>query len=431
MTNITKILEKFSIKHFGKILLITSLSSGSKESLINFFIIILLLILINKYNIKKIKSSISNFFNNDDNTDNKKKDRKQDIKVSSIKKDINILDDNEKVKSKSQKNISIDISRKNEEKKDEIDDVCTCFCHIPFLCTCPCGKNKKFLNENELNGDSYEKPIDLESLGKNNLNLPNRIRDKIIIADNENVNVKNNIKILCKKFDDEEIKKRVKIYGPYSNEVDDIENDYNIPPPNHDFIINVNPSVCTMPIFNLRTHDNIDFHYNFILHNFDPKKINDLIMCKDIHKFMSTSSLTSDDIPDELAPVYFIKKQNDVTDVFEYLKVFIYTDESNNKISFITKGNDYLYVKRDINKLIEKELIDDLLSDKHYIYYNLSVNDGVTQFLDKLLSLVTIPEKLIGDNVKLDIENYYENKKAFEYHYNVLNNNSNMFKTTI
>lgn len=419
MTKITKVLENFCVKNFGKIALITSLSTGSKDALINFFIIILLLFVINRYNLKKVKTALSNLFDKKDNKDS-----------NSLKRDIGSLDINEKENS-----VPVQEVKKTEKKpivsENKSDDVCTCLCHIPFLCTCACGRNKKLSNNSDgSNGDS-EKPIDLASLGKNDLNIPNRIRDKISIADTKNLNVKNNIKLLCKKMDEEDYKKRVKFYGPYANEVDDLESDYKVPPPNHDFEINVNPTICSMPIFNLRTHKDINFHYNFILHNFDPKKVNDLIMCKDIHKFMSTSSLTSDDIPDELAPVYFIKKQNKVTDVFEYLKVFIYTDDDNNKIGFVQKGNDYLYVRRDINNLIEKGLIGDLLSDKHYINYNLSVNDGVTQFLEKLLSLVLIPELLIGDNVKLDIENYYENKKAFEYHYNVLNNNSNMFKTTI
>jgi len=251
-------------------------------------------------------------------------------------------------------------------------------------------------------------------------------------SSNEDV-IKNNIKMMCKKIDEQqsELKKRVKFDGPYKNEVNLHEKNYKVKPDNYDFNININESTCAMPIFHLRTHDKIDFYYNFIIHNFDPKKINDLIMCKDIHKFMSTSSLTSDDISDELAPIYFIKKDSHCTEVYEYLKIFIYTDEDNNKIGFVQKGNDYLYVKNDIELLISNGLIGDLLMNKHYINYNLSVNEGVTEFLERLLSLVLIPELLIGNDLKVSIENYYENARAFEYHYNTLNCTSTMFRSSI
>jgi len=239
--------------------------------------------------------------------------------------------------------------------------------------------------------------------------------------------------MMCKKIDKEQndLKKRVKFEGPYKNSVNLNERNYKVRPYEYDFNININESTCSMPIFHMRTHSDINFYYNFILHNFNPKKINDLIMCKDIHKFMSTSSLSSDDIPDELAPIYFIKKDSCGTEVYEYLKIFIYTDEDNNKIGFVQKGNDYIYVKNDIDLLISINLIDDLLMNKHYINYNLSVNDGVSEFLEKLLSLVLIPELLIGTDLKLDIENYYENVRAFEYNYNTLNSSSNMFRTSI
>jgi hypothetical protein len=45
-----------------------------------------------------------------------------------------------------------------------------------------------------------------------------------------------------------------------------------------------------------------------------------------------------------------------------------------------------LHIKNDIDKLIEKNLIKDLLLDKHYHNYNLSVHDGVSEFLTNFLS---------------------------------------------
>jgi len=299
----------------------------------------------------------------------------------------------------------------------------------------------RFVNGKE---KSCEKDIELEKCETDNVSLSNtHISSKPVSNNpvrtgnnssksNEDI-IKNNIKMMCKKIDQEQnnLKMRVKFEGPYKNDSNSHEKNYKVKPDEYDFNININESTCSMPIFHMRTHSDINFYYNFILHNFNPKKINDLIMCKDIHKFMSTSSLTSDDIADELAPVYFIKKDSSGTEVYEYLKIFIYTDEDNNKIGFVQKGNDYLYIKNDIDLLTGNGLIGDLLMNKHYINYNLSVNDGVTEFLEKLLSLVLIPELLIGGDLKLDIENYYENARAFEYHYNTLNSTSNMFRTSI
>jgi len=374
---ITKILENFCMKNLGKLALITSLTSNSKDAMVNLIVVVLIISFFNTINLKRAKSYIGRFINKDSNSD------------------------------------------KNVENN-----------HV---------ENSQVDNNDNLH-DKSDVPIDKStfSLPKDNISPPRNFMsinvptNNSLPKSNEDI-IKNNIKMMCKKIDQEQtnLKKRVKFEGPYRNDVNSHEQNYKVKPDEYDFNININESTCAMPIFHMRTNSNINFYYNFILHNFNPKKINDLIMCKDIHKFMSTSSLTSDDIPDELAPVYFIKKDSSGTEVYEYLKIFIYTDEDNNKIGFVQKGNDYLYVKNDIDLLVSNGLIGDLLMNKHYINYNLSVNDGVTEFLDKLLSLVLIPELLIGDNLKVDIENYYENSRAFEYHYNTLNSSSNMFRTSI
>ncbi len=386
---ITKILENFCMKNLGKLALITSLSVNSKDALVNLIIVILIISSFNSINFKKAKSCIGRFVNNKSHSSDKNK---------KCQKNDHEKDDDEK-----------DNDKKDNDKKDE----------------CKQDKNKVDRNKNDKN----------ELFSNTNTNVPYKLNlptDNKSPKSNEDI-IKNNIKMMCKKIDQEQndLKKRVKFEGPYKNSINLYEKNYKVKPDEYDFNININESTCAMPIFHMRTHSDINFYYNFILHNFNPKKINDLIMCKDIHKFMSTSSLTSDDIPDELAPVYFIKKDSCETEVYEYLKIFIYTDEDNNKIGFVQKGNDYPYVKNDIDLLITNGLIGDLLMNKHYINYNLSVNDGVTEFLEKLLSLVLIPELLIGGDLKIDIENYYENSRAFEYHYNTLNSTSNMFRTSI
>ena len=245
--------------------------------------------------------------------------------------------------------------------------------------------------------------------------------------------IKNNIKLMCKKIDSNEaLKNNTKFKSdPYVNDIPILEKSYKNDQTKHDFILNVNTSTCSTPLFNMRTFADLGFYFNFIIHDFDSQKINNLIMCRDIHKWMSTSSLSSEDLEDEFCPIYYIKKMNGLTDVFEYLKLFIHTDDNGTKICFIQKGCDYLEIKNDINELIEKDLIKDLLLTKHYNNYNLSSNEGVSEFLEKFLSLVLIPETLIGEQVLLDIENYTENKKTFDYHFNTINSDSNMFKTTI
>jgi hypothetical protein len=146
---------------------------------------------------------------------------------------------------------------------------------------------------------------------------------------------------------------------------------------------------------------------------------------------MTSSSLSSEDLSDELVPVYFIKKRNNITDVYEYLKLFIHTDKNGIKIAFVQKGVDFLIIKNDIDKLISKDLIKDLLLDKHYHTYNLSAHDGVSEFLNNFLSLVLIPEHCIGEKINIDIKNYYENQKAYEYFFNTVNSDVGVFNTTI
>jgi len=154
-------------------------------------------------------------------------------------------------------------------------------------------------------------------------------------------------------------------------------------------------------------------------------------MCKDINKWMSTPSLSNEDLMDELIPLYFIIKKNGKTEVYEYLKIFIHKDNNDSKIAFTQKGDDYIIIKDDINKLIEKELIKDLLVDKHYTNYNLSNNNDVTTFLENLLSLFLIDEKFIGDKLHIDIENFNDNKRTYDFHFHTLHSDCSMFNTSI
>jgi hypothetical protein len=193
--------------------------------------------------------------------------------------------------------------------------------------------------------------------------------------------------------------------------------------------------LCSTPIFNLRTIKNLNFYWNFLIHNFDNKKLNNLIMCRDIHKWMDNSTLSNDDLEDCFCPIYYITKNNNTSNAeiitFEYLKIFIHTDKDGVKNAFIQKGLDYSKIEKYINELIDIEIIKDLLCDSNYYNYNLSTHNGVTQFLDGLLSLILPPESTIGDTMILDVKHNCENKTAYEFMYNTLNIDSNTFNTTI
>ena len=294
---------------------------------------------------------------------------------------------------------------------------------------------KKYINKlNKLafdyseNGDFEASP--LENKENNIDNILNKTLNPDIRKNNEKCdNIKKNIKSMISRMDATNKNNCKK--DPYENNVDELQNDYDGKNNDYNFLLHVNNATCSTPIFNLRTYNDLDFHFNFLIHDFDPKKINSLIMTKDIQKWMSSASLTNEDLSDNLLPIYFIKKINGVSDVFEYLKIFINTDPDGIKIAFVQRGADYFAVKSEIDELIEKDIIKDLLNNSNYYSYNLSVHEGVLDFLERFLSLVLIAEQYIGEKVLLDINNSHENKKAFEYNYNIINSESNMFNTSL
>ena len=120
--------------------------------------------------------------------------------------------------------------------------------------------------------------------------------------------------------------------------------------------------------------------------------------------------------------------------VYEYLKLIVSTDDNitkNTKIAFLQKGVDYDHIKNDIIFLIDNDFIKDLLFSKGFNMYNLSTHEGVTNFLERILSLVTVPESLVGKNIYLNIDYYTENQKVFDYFFNTSNFECNGFNTCI
>ena len=292
----------------------------------------------------------------------------------------------------------------------------------------------KITNIAGFDNESDSKVINLDSddSDKNPDEFEVKLRDKILSSEGNNLssiekkasNIKKNIQLFCNK--------NTKKTDPYENEVNNLKTEYDIKNTSNDFVLNVSNATCTTPIYNLRTYKDLNFYYNLILHDFSCEKINNLIMVKDIQNWMSSSSLSNDDLPDEFCPLYFILKDNSgAVTVHEYLKVFIHTDDNNAKVAFVSKGSDYLVIKQYTDELINKGLIKDLLDGKHYTTYNLLLHESVNDFLDKILSLVLLPDSLIGDQVTLDIENFCENKKQYHHFFNSSELTNNQFNTSI
>ena len=291
-------------------------------------------------------------------------------------------------------------------------------------------------NTNCNNDEDIENKEDYDDKNYNKENEKNDNKDDDIKKD-EKPKHKLNIKENIKKNKDYSLNHNYTDYteNPYQTDIKNLHNKYISKEQDYNFELKVNQSLCSTPIFNLRTIKSLNFYWNFVIHNFDNKKLNNLIMCRDIHKWMDNSTLSNDDLEDDFCPIYYITKSNNSSNAdiitFEYLKVFIHTDKEGIKNAFIQKGLDYSKIEKYINELIDNEIIKDLLSDSNYFNYNLSTHDGVTQFLDGLLSLILPPESTIGDTMILDVKHNCENKTAYEFMYNTLNIDSNTFNTTI
>ena len=369
MSKISDILKNFFSHNFGKLALITSITTINSSNKISVKLTLLLMILI----ILKVVTP---------------------EKISLIKRKL----------------LNINGSEKNENE-DIIDELIS--------------------NVDDL--DNIDILLDIDDTSSENNkdhNFKKILRNKN--QDDEKCNIikdkiKNNIKLTCKKINTNDKYSK----DPYTNSKTIIEKNYKNENDISEFILNVNSNTCSTPIFNLRKYSDIDYYHNFIIHDFDPKKLNNLIMCKDIHKWMSTSSLSDEDLADDLVPIYYITKNDNNINVYEYLRIFIHSDEDETRNALVQKGTDYLNIENDINELIQKGLIKDLLCSKKYINYNLSSRDGICSFLDKLLSHVLIPEQYIGDIVHLDINNYVENKHTYDYHLNTINADLGGFNTTI
>jgi hypothetical protein len=197
------------------------------------------------------------------------------------------------------------------------------------------------------------------------------------------------------------------------------------------FKLNVSSNTLVLPIFHLRTFKEINYYLNFIPNELTLKELNNLIMLKDVHKWMSSSSLSDEDLKDGTIHLYYIKKKKhkDVK-VHEFLKIFVSKNSNNIKTAFVQKGCDYKCIEKDILELINKNIIKDLLNTKDFYEYNLSLYDDVYNFLERFLSHLLIPDQYLGQSIHLNLNYNTENYNTCDYYYNTLNAESDVFNTT-
>ena len=282
-----------------------------------------------------------------------------------------------------------------------------------------------------------------ENSGNNNENNRNNEDDEDNEDDNEDDNGEYNIYediIINKKKTEKKLEKKINNIvdknlndKAYPNKINKLIKEYD-DIDDHIFNLKINNNNKNIPIFNLRSSDNIDFYWNFHLHNADNSKINSLILCRDIHQWMNNSSLSDDDLEDQCYPVYFILKDHKTDNeimIFEAYKIFVYPNENGNKHAFITKGDNYKTIEEILEILVEKKYINDLLNMKEYESYNLTSHDSVCLFLNNLLSHFLPYDSQDGEIIKIDLEQYNENKNTFDYFYHTNQMSNEMFNTNV
>jgi len=295
------------------------------------------------------------------------------------------------------------------------------------------GSNNKI---NDFDEEDENEENDKEDVSEENKNIERNIsKIKELIHNNSNQNLegednqenKKDLKIINKRVNKNS---QVKEYSEYLRKLNvDYEN-----PDNCLFKLKVNDNNKNTPIFNLRSSDKIDFFYNFHLHNADNSKINSLILCRDIHQWMSNSSISNEDLENRCYPLYFIvrdHKTNDQIMIFEAYKIFVYADENGNKQAFISKGDNYRTVQELLTILFGLGYVKDLLNGKEYESYNLTAHHSVILFLSNLLSHFLPYESKDNELINIDVKQFNENKNTFDYFYHTNIMDNELFNTNI
>ena len=121
--------------------------------------------------------------------------------------------------------------------------------------------------------ENDESIIDNEQKDEIKEDIINNVNETNVLPTSTNIDeaIKKNIKVSIKKNKPKE--NRTKL-DPYQNNKPELQDNYtnNHNINKYDFKVNVNSNICSLPVFNLRTYKDLNYYYNFIIHNFDPKK---------------------------------------------------------------------------------------------------------------------------------------------------------------
>jgi hypothetical protein len=259
------------------------------------------------------------------------------------------------------------------------------------------------------------------NINNESININDKINNKMNISKNINkINLKVKNKPLIKNNNDKW--HDCKINNLYKN--------YNVDK-NEDFKLVVSDSNKQLLIQNLRTYANIDFYFKFYISEYDNKKINDLMMLKDIQSWMTNCTISNDDFKNTCIPVYIIvkdyKTENEIM-VFEIYKMFFYEKEEGVKHCFISKGTNWTAVQEITNILHNFGYVKDILNGKDYDTYNLANNNELCAFLDNLLSVYMLSGSKKDDVVYLDMNENCDNKETYDYLYHNANSDTNMIQ---
>ena len=200
-----------------------------------------------------------------------------------------------------------------------------------------------------------------------------------------------------------------------------------------DFNLTVTSENKNLLVFNLRTYSNIDFYFKLHITDYNNEKLNELIMLRDIQCWMTNSTITNDEFENICIPIYLIlkdSKANDEIMIFEIYKMFFYEKEGI-KQCFVSKGNHWVAVEEILDILFKFDYIKNLLNNKDYETYDLSINNELCKFLDNLLSGCTLQNTKNDEVVSFDMKENVDNKETLDYLYNTLNSETDMNMNSI
>ena len=278
-------------------------------------------------------------------------------------------------------------------------------------------------NSNEIEVDDDDNEKDNESQ-EDSIKL---IKNVDASTDSNSNILKKNIASNIKKKDSKVINKQVDKFNNhtwYKNPKDKILKNYYDEEPTQDFELKVTDENKHLLVRNLRTYPNIDFYFKLHITDYNSKKLNQLIMLRDIQNWMCNSTITNEEFDNVAIPVYLIfkdHKSNSEIMIFEIYKMFFYEKEEGRKQCFVSKGEHYVAVEEILNILFRFNYVQNICNDKDYDTYDLSNSDELCDFLDKLLSGCTVQNSNKDDKVYLDMNQRVDNMETFEYFYEVLN----------